>query len=133
MVLDELVTNATKYRALSNSPGRVSVAWRWQWKGCRHGKLLLEWQEIGGPPITPNVSGYGTSVIPDLIPYELGGTVDYRLAPACPALSRSDRPVREEAVRAELIAPRWNDFAFLPICRCEACACMTCRLSGSTH
>ena len=110
MVLDELVTNATKYRALSNSPGRVSVAWRWQWKGCRHGKLLLEWQEIGGPPITPNVSGYGTSVIPDLIPYELGGTVDYRLAPACPAPSSRGRTDRCRAAgrrgsARRLIAP----------------------------
>ena len=28
----------------------------------------------------PNATGYGTSVIRDLIPYELGGDVDYELA-----------------------------------------------------
>jgi two-component sensor histidine kinase len=39
--------------------------------------LVLEWQEIGGPPvITPDTSGYGTSTIRDLIPYEFGGKVD---------------------------------------------------------
>ena len=44
--------------------------------------LVLEWQEIGGPPVVaPGASSYGTSTIRDLIPYELGGTVDLVLAP----------------------------------------------------
>ena len=30
--------------------------------------------------MVPSAPGYGTSVIRDLIPYELGGTVDYILA-----------------------------------------------------
>ena len=30
--------------------------------------------------MVPSTPGYGTSVIRDLIPYELGGTVDYVLA-----------------------------------------------------
>jgi HWE histidine kinase len=39
-----------------------------------------EWFETGGPPVVAHsVPGYGTSVS-DLIPYELGGTVDYVLA-----------------------------------------------------
>jgi two-component sensor histidine kinase len=42
---------------------------------------VLEWRETGGPSIiAPGASGYGTSVIRDLIPYELGGEVDYQLA-----------------------------------------------------
>jgi two-component sensor histidine kinase len=38
---------------------------------------LIEWQENGGPQaVIPAREGYGTSVIRNLIPYELGGTVD---------------------------------------------------------
>jgi two-component sensor histidine kinase len=43
---------------------------------------LIVWREIGGPPIAvPAQSGYGTSLIRDLIPHELGGTVDLAFAP----------------------------------------------------
>ena len=49
MVLHELATNATKYGALSNSHGRVSVRWRRQSNGGSGGKLVLEWRETGGP------------------------------------------------------------------------------------
>src|SRR5262249_30653580 len=81
MVLHELVTNATKYGALSNNHGRVLVCWRRRSNGDVRSNLVLEWQEVGGPPVAvPNYSGYGTSVIHDIIPYELGGTVDYELA-----------------------------------------------------
>jgi two-component sensor histidine kinase len=82
MVLHELATNAAKYGALANGHGRVVVRWRKPSNGRSNGKLVLEWQETGGPPVTaPTTSGYGTSVIRDLIPYELGGAVDYELAP----------------------------------------------------
>jgi PAS domain S-box-containing protein len=82
MVLHELATNAAKYGALSNSSGQVSVVWCWRSNGSECRGLALEWRETGGPPVgTPHSSGHGTSVIRDLIPYELGGTVDYVLAP----------------------------------------------------
>jgi len=81
MVLHELATNAAKYGALSNGHGQVSVRWRRPARGRSSGKLVLEWRETGGPQIdTPTSTGYGTSVICDLIPYELGGAVDYHLA-----------------------------------------------------
>jgi PAS domain S-box-containing protein len=80
MVLHELVTNATKYGALSNSRGRVLICWRRHSNGDTRSNLVLEWREVGGPPVAvPNHTGYGTSVIRDLIPYELGGTVDHEL------------------------------------------------------
>jgi len=45
-------------------------------------RLVLEWQEIGGPPvIAPGNPSYGTSTIRDVIPYEFGGTVDLVFAP----------------------------------------------------
>ena len=82
MVLHELATNAAKYGALSNHSGQVSVVWLWRSNGSERRGLALEWRETGGPPVgTPHSSGHGTSVIRDLIPYELGGTVDYVLAP----------------------------------------------------
>jgi PAS domain S-box-containing protein len=81
MVLHELATNAAKYGALSNGHGRVAIRWRRPSRGRSKGKLVLEWQETGGPQIiASNATGYGTSVIRDLIPYELGGAVDYQLA-----------------------------------------------------
>jgi len=78
MVLHELATNAVKYGALSNGHGRVLVRWRRPSNGR---SLVLEWQETGGPPVVASkAAGFGTSVIRDLIPYELGGAVDYELA-----------------------------------------------------
>jgi PAS domain S-box-containing protein len=80
MVLHELATNAAKYGALSNGRGRVSVCWELQSNGTPSGGLTLEWRENGGPQIlSAGANGYGTTVIRDLIPYELGGSVDYAL------------------------------------------------------
>jgi light-regulated signal transduction histidine kinase (bacteriophytochrome) len=77
MVLHELVTNAAKYGALSTSNGKVSVRWDRRLNGSPEPELLIEWQESGGPPAVISArEGYGTSVIRNLIPYELGGTVD---------------------------------------------------------
>jgi two-component sensor histidine kinase len=81
MVLHELATNAAKYGALSNGRGRVLVRWHRASNGRSSDRLVLDWREVGGPPVvSPNPTGYGTSVIRDLIPYELGGTVSYELA-----------------------------------------------------
>jgi hypothetical protein len=44
--------------------------------------LVLDWQEANGPPVTPSTRvGYGTSVIRDLVPYELGGKADLAFPP----------------------------------------------------
>jgi two-component sensor histidine kinase len=81
MVLHELTTNAAKFGAFSNLSGRVLLRWRWLQNGS-HGRLAMEWQEIGGPPVlAPSQSGYGTSVIRELIPFELGGAVELVFAP----------------------------------------------------
>jgi two-component sensor histidine kinase/integral membrane sensor domain MASE1 len=91
MAVHELVTNAAKYGALSVERGRVSVQWTY---GSGAG-VVLDWVETGGPPVAAGErSGYGTSVITDLVPYELGGTVDLNLAP--------------DGVRCRLqIPPKW--------------------------
>jgi len=83
MVLHELATNAAKYGALSNPDGRVSIWWRQRPNGHPRSYLVLEWREAGGPSVVASEdSGFGTRTIRDLIPYELGGTVDLSLAPA---------------------------------------------------
>jgi two-component sensor histidine kinase len=75
--MHELVTNAVKYGALSIPGGRVSVSWERRVNGSGATNLILAWREVGGPPVAAVIqSGYGTDLIRDLIPHELGGTVD---------------------------------------------------------
>jgi PAS domain S-box-containing protein len=82
MVLHELVTNAAKHGALSTPRGRVSVRWSWRRNGDARRWIALEWRELGGPPVMAvHEAGYGTTVIRDLLPYELGGSVDLVFAP----------------------------------------------------
>jgi two-component system CheB/CheR fusion protein len=83
MVLHELATNAAKYGALSTQDGRVSIAWQQLRNGQRWSQLILQWREIGGPSVmAPQNSGFGTSTIRDLIPYEFGGTVGLAFVPS---------------------------------------------------
>jgi two-component sensor histidine kinase/integral membrane sensor domain MASE1 len=76
MVLHELVTNAAKYGALSTPHGRVEVNWN-RAPGEDGGNLSITWREIGGPAVAASPDcKYGVSIIRDLIPQELGGSVD---------------------------------------------------------
>jgi len=82
MVLHELVTNAAKYGALSVPSGQVSIRWRLSLNSSARKRLILKWQEIGGPMVDPlSKSGYGINVVRQLVPYELDGSVDHELAP----------------------------------------------------
>jgi two-component sensor histidine kinase len=77
MAIHELVTNAAKYGALSVPNGRVSVNWERRSGGDAAANLVLVWREFGGPPTASEVRlGYGTRLIRELVPYELGGKVD---------------------------------------------------------
>ncbi len=80
-VLHELATNAAKYGALSIPDGEVSVGWDREPSG-QSANLVLEWREIGGPAVLSKFqSGYGTNLIRELIPHELGGEVDLVFGP----------------------------------------------------
>jgi PAS domain S-box-containing protein len=80
MVFHELTTNAAKYGAFSIGTGRVSVRWRWLQNGSPD-RLVIDWQEIDGPLVlTPSRSGYGTTIIRELIPFEFGGEVELSFA-----------------------------------------------------
>jgi PAS domain S-box-containing protein len=81
MALHELVTNAVKYGSLSSPNGHVSVNWDRDNDETSLARVKIEWRETGGPPVTsPPKLGYGTSLIRELIPHELGGTVDLTFA-----------------------------------------------------
>ena len=76
MVLHELATNAAKYGALSTPHGRVEVNWN-HGPGEDAANLSIAWREIGGPAVAASPDcRYGTRIIRDLIPQELGGSVD---------------------------------------------------------
>jgi PAS domain S-box-containing protein len=80
MVLHELVTNAAKYGALSTPHGRVEVNWD---HGPREdaANLSIAWRELGGPAVAASPGfRYGVGIIRDLIPQELGGSVELAFA-----------------------------------------------------
>ena len=59
MIFHELSTNASKYGALSNAEGTITVAWR-----VAGALLSLRWQEAGGPAVRPPArKGFGTLVL----------------------------------------------------------------------
>ncbi|MBV9290318.1 MAG: hypothetical protein JO288_21295 [Hyphomicrobiales bacterium] len=67
LVIHELLTNATKYGALSNGSGKVAIAWAAD--RSRDDALRLEWKERDGPPVcTPARIGFGTKLIKTVFP-----------------------------------------------------------------
>lgn len=77
LALHELATNAAKHGALSVTSGRVRLAWQ-----ADAGRLCLTWRESGGPTVhEPTHRGFGTTLITESVPYELGGSVALDFAP----------------------------------------------------
>jgi PAS domain S-box-containing protein len=80
IVFNELATNAVKYGALSNEAGSLLIEWAME-PGPQGARLILNWQERHGPPVTPpSHKGFGSRVIERGLAHELDGTVllDYR-------------------------------------------------------
>jgi two-component sensor histidine kinase/CHASE1-domain containing sensor protein len=78
LVLNELATNATKYGAWSVPTGRVELGWRMSAGTDR--RMIVDWQERGGPPVEPpRTQGFGSSVMRVAIERGLRGslTTDY--------------------------------------------------------
>src|SRR4029077_20573654 len=75
MVFHELATNAVKHGALSNSKGRVTIAWDAHVKdGTR---ITLEWREAAGTEIcVPERTGFGSRLIKLEVTHELNGEVE---------------------------------------------------------
>ena len=81
MALQELVTNAVKYGALSNEAGEIRV--RWHLDGLSSPpRLELIWEESGGPPVEPPARrGFGTRLIERSLAEDFGGNVRIQFAP----------------------------------------------------
>jgi two-component system, chemotaxis family, CheB/CheR fusion protein len=74
MALHELSTNAAKYGALSRETGHIVIAWQIEAEAGR--RLILRWQESGGPPVAnPKRKGFGSRLIEGSLAAELGGEV----------------------------------------------------------
>ena len=76
LVLHELVTNATKYGALSVPTGMVDI--KWDCPFSSDGPVLrFEWRESGGPAVTsPKRRGFGSVLIERTLSADFGGTVE---------------------------------------------------------
>jgi light-regulated signal transduction histidine kinase (bacteriophytochrome) len=73
LVIHELVTNSSKYGALS-AQGRVDVVARHVDEGVE-----LHWRESGGPKVaSPSRRGFGSVVIERVIPFDLQGRAEVR-------------------------------------------------------
>jgi two-component sensor histidine kinase len=79
MALHELATNASKYGALSDNEGRVSVTWSLE-KNGEEPEFRLSWTETGGPPVkTPERRGFGYTIMVAMVEKSLDAevVVDY--------------------------------------------------------
>lgn len=74
MILHELAVNALKYGALAGD-GVIRVKWNTELdEGSR--RLVLQWQEVGGPPVAPPKHiGFGTRLIDYSIKAEGGSAI----------------------------------------------------------
>lgn len=71
LLVNELCTNATKYGALSEEGGIVTLSWA---KDTEGRTLIFRWVESGGPPvIEPATRNFGTRLIERAIPRQFGG------------------------------------------------------------
>jgi two-component sensor histidine kinase/CHASE1-domain containing sensor protein len=74
----ELATNAAKYGSLSMPGGKVAV----HWKLVSPAVVRLEWQESGGPPVSPDRGrGFGTDLIERIVAHELKHAVQLEFLP----------------------------------------------------
>ncbi|MFC3713180.1 HWE histidine kinase domain-containing protein [Sphingoaurantiacus capsulatus] len=70
LVIHELVTNSTKYGSLSVPEGQVEIAW----SRNEAGDLIVNWNERGGPKVSPpSRKGFGATIVGRSVPYDLGG------------------------------------------------------------
>lgn len=64
LAIHELATNATKYGALSDAAGRISLTWE-----IDDGTFHLEWRESGGPTVVaPTDKGFGSRLTERVVP-----------------------------------------------------------------
>lgn len=79
LAIHELATNASKYGALSEPDGRVSVTWELEGKDI----VRMEWIETGGPRLAgrPQGRGFGLDLIEKIVAHELNEKVELDFPP----------------------------------------------------
>jgi two-component sensor histidine kinase len=83
MTLNELATNAIKYGALSSEAGSLSVNWHVQEEAENQPRLVLDWLEAGGPPVSPPTRrGIGSRLMERCIERDLAGELNLAFEPA---------------------------------------------------
>ena len=93
MALHELATNASKYGALSNQLGQVSVSWGRHSDAKGVPRFTMSWVESDGPPVkAPSRHGFGSTVISSMTNMSLSCEAETDFAPTglvwridCPA------------------------------------------------
>jgi len=82
MVIQELLTNATKHGALKGSAGFVEVSWVLSSAPDDRSAVALDWRESGGATIDDAPPpGIGSSLVEGLLGFELGGAAQLRYPP----------------------------------------------------
>lgn len=83
LALHELATNAVKYGALGQVPGRLAITWSLELKATGSPWLHIDWRESGVvmPPGLPNGAGKGRDLITEALPYQLGARTSHVLTP----------------------------------------------------
>lgn len=80
LALNELVTNAVKYGALSNETGTVEISW--EIEGKEGHDFYLSWRERGGPAVTaPLKAGFGSRLIQRHVAAAFGGKAQITFDP----------------------------------------------------
>ena len=102
MALHELRTNAADHGALSVPGGRVGVRWHVEHQGEVDARLVVTWQESGGPEVDPAaIKGYGSELIEAGLQAEIGATAKLNFTPA--------------GIAAELVLPLSDGLAQPPV------------------
>lgn len=105
LALHELATNASKYGALSQPGGKVTVSW----SVTEGGLARIDWIESGGPTVARSrTRGFGTDLIEKIVAHELRHPVNLVFAPEgvrctllVPVRQPSDFAIRAKKSRAE--------------------------------
>jgi PAS domain S-box-containing protein len=93
LALHELVTNASKYGALSRPEGSVTVEWAVD-RDQSPPRFAMRWKEHGGPPVNePEQRGFGHSVLVNMAAYALEAEVILQYPPDG-VLWKLDAPAR---------------------------------------
>jgi PAS domain S-box-containing protein len=80
MVIHELATNASKYGALSEPAGELTVSW--DLTNGKASRVHVNWLERGGPRVQKTrVQGFGTTLIERVVTYDLDGASALDYAP----------------------------------------------------